>query len=164
MECIPPGPSVHGISQARILERVAISFSRGSSQPRNRTWVSCIAGRLFTDWVMRGSPIIDLCGGNDFKPKDKQILSMRSSGVSKVFHLRCYNHAIWAWPLTFWYGSMVIPWHLLVSIRIMFENTAHWPLFDKKCIGHCLRTWSLCSLTAQHCTVLHAECDDPPLW
>ena len=44
-----PGFSVHGILQARILEWVAISFSRGSSQPRNQTQVSCIAGRFFTD-------------------------------------------------------------------------------------------------------------------
>ena len=40
--CSPPGPSVHGISQARILEWAAISFSRGSSQPRDQTPVSCI--------------------------------------------------------------------------------------------------------------------------
>ena len=40
MDCTPPGSSVHGISQARILEWVAISFSRGSSQPRNWTQVS----------------------------------------------------------------------------------------------------------------------------
>ena len=44
----PPGSSVHGILQARILEWVAIPFSRGSSQPRDQTWVSCIAGRFFT--------------------------------------------------------------------------------------------------------------------
>ena len=48
MDCSLPGFSVHGISQARILEWVAISFSRGSSQPRDRTQVSCIAGRCFT--------------------------------------------------------------------------------------------------------------------
>ena len=48
-----PGSSVHGILQARILEWVAISFSRGSSQPRDQTWVSCIAGRFFTNWAMR---------------------------------------------------------------------------------------------------------------
>ena len=41
-DCSPPGPSVHGILQARILEGVAISFSRGSSQPKDRTRVSCI--------------------------------------------------------------------------------------------------------------------------
>ena len=44
----PPGSSVHGILQARILEWVAIPFSRGSSRPRDQTWVSCIAGRFFT--------------------------------------------------------------------------------------------------------------------
>jgi len=48
MDCSPSGSSVHGIFQARILEWVAISSSRGSSQPRDRTHVSCIAGRFFT--------------------------------------------------------------------------------------------------------------------
>ena len=40
--------SVHGILQARILEWVAIPLSRGLSQPRDQTWVSCITGRFFT--------------------------------------------------------------------------------------------------------------------
>ena len=44
----PPGSSVHGISRARILEWVAISFSRGSSWPRDRTPISCLAGGFFT--------------------------------------------------------------------------------------------------------------------
>ena len=48
MDCSPPGSSVHGISQARILEWVAISFSRESSRPRDRTWVCCIMGGFFT--------------------------------------------------------------------------------------------------------------------
>ena len=43
------GSSIHGILQARILEWVAISFSRGSSQPSDRTWVSLIVG--FTVWA-----------------------------------------------------------------------------------------------------------------
>ena len=47
-DCIPPGSSVHGILQARILEWVAISFSRASSQPRDGTRVSGLAGRFFT--------------------------------------------------------------------------------------------------------------------
>ena len=46
-----PGSSVHGIFQAGILEWVAISFSRRSSQPRDWTWVSHIAGRRFTIWA-----------------------------------------------------------------------------------------------------------------
>ena len=48
MDYTPPGSSLHGILQARILEWVAISFSRGSSRPRDRTQVSCIAGRCST--------------------------------------------------------------------------------------------------------------------
>ena len=47
MDCSLPGSSVHGIFQARILEWLAISFSRGSSWPRDRTHISCITGRFF---------------------------------------------------------------------------------------------------------------------
>ena len=43
MVCSLPGSSVHGIFQARILERVAISYSRGSYQPRDRPHVSCVS-------------------------------------------------------------------------------------------------------------------------
>ena len=49
----PPSSFVHGIFQARILEWVAISFSRGSSWPRYQTQVSCIAVRCFTVWATR---------------------------------------------------------------------------------------------------------------
>ena len=48
LDCSPRGSSVHGIFHARILEWVAISSSRGSSRPRDRTQVSCTAGRFFT--------------------------------------------------------------------------------------------------------------------
>ena len=47
VDCSPPGSSVHGILQARVLEWVAISFSRASSQPRDRTRVSHLTGRLY---------------------------------------------------------------------------------------------------------------------
>ena len=51
MVCDPLGSSVHGTLQARTLEWASISFSRGSSQPRNWTQVSCTAGRFFTHWA-----------------------------------------------------------------------------------------------------------------
>ena len=51
MDCSLPGFSVHGILQARIVEWVVIPFSRGSSWPRDQTWVSLTAGRFFTMWV-----------------------------------------------------------------------------------------------------------------
>ena len=53
MNCSLLGSSVCGILQARILEWVSVPFSRGSSQPRDRTQVSCIAGRFFTSWATR---------------------------------------------------------------------------------------------------------------
>ena len=58
MDCSLPGSSLHGILQARILEWVAISFSRGSSRLRDQTWVSCIAGRHFNFWATREAPIV----------------------------------------------------------------------------------------------------------
>ena len=48
LDCSLPGSSAHGISQARILERVDTASSRGSARPRDRTCVSCIAGGFFT--------------------------------------------------------------------------------------------------------------------
>ena len=56
MDCRLPGSSVHGILQTRILEWLAIAFSRGSSGPRDWTWVSCIAGRFFTIWTRTANP------------------------------------------------------------------------------------------------------------
>ena len=51
--CDPMDYTAHRILQARILERVAFPFSKGSSQPRDRTGISCIAGRFFTTWAIR---------------------------------------------------------------------------------------------------------------
>ena len=53
MDCSLQGSSVHGIFQAKVLEWVAISFSRGSSRPRDQTQVSHIAGKRFTIWATR---------------------------------------------------------------------------------------------------------------
>ena len=58
MNCSPPSSSVRGISQARILEWVAIPFSRGSSRPRDRTWASHIADGFLTIWATREGPIL----------------------------------------------------------------------------------------------------------
>ena len=51
MDCSLPGSSVHEIFQARVLKWVAISFSRGSSQPRDQIQASHIVGRYFTIWA-----------------------------------------------------------------------------------------------------------------
>ena len=69
-----------GTLQTRILERVAIPFSRGSSWLRDQSWVSCIAGRFFTVWVTREArvemKIYELCVNkfenlNDTNPEEE---------------------------------------------------------------------------------------------
>ena len=80
MDCSPPGSSLHGNLQARILEWVASPFSRGSSWPRDQTWVSCIAGRCFTVWDIREAPrtlewvVIPFFRGSS-QPRDQTWLS-----------------------------------------------------------------------------------------
>ena len=77
MDCSWSVSSVHGIFQARVLEWIAISFSRGSSQPRNQTRVSHIAGRRFTIWATR-----DCCMTNP-----DSILKSRDITLSTKVHL-----------------------------------------------------------------------------
>ena len=57
MDCSPPGSSVYGILQARILEWIAIPISMGSSWPRDQMCISCITGRFFPVWATRGVPL-----------------------------------------------------------------------------------------------------------
>ena len=73
MDCVPPGSSVHGISQARILERVAIFFSRRSSWPRDRNHISCIAGRFFTV-EPPGKPFYKALGYISSWPQSQEIM------------------------------------------------------------------------------------------
>ena len=74
VDCTVSGASVHGILQARILEWVAVPFSRGSSQPRDGTQVSCIAGGFFTLWTTKkkesevAQSCLTLCDPMDCSP------------------------------------------------------------------------------------------------
>ena len=86
--CPMPGSSVHGILQARVLECVAIPFSAGSSQPRDQTQVSCIAGRFFTAWATRAWSIVGTLLISDTKSECPQV-----SG-SVCFSSFC---VFWAW-------------------------------------------------------------------
>ena len=70
MDCGPPGSSVHGILQARILEWVALSSSKGSSQPRDQTHVSCIGRWVLYHWATREA----YSNGTEIQAKIKQKL------------------------------------------------------------------------------------------
>ena len=86
MDCSPPGSSVHGILQARILEQVAIPFSRESSWPRDRNCVSCIADRFFTIWATKEAHIQEQC----------PLFTKGALEWSWVWILLC--HFLVAWP------------------------------------------------------------------
>ena len=67
------GSSVHGVLQARILGWVAISFTRGSSWPRDRTQVFCIEGKFFIIWATREAPIQDTWMQSPFRTEDTKM-------------------------------------------------------------------------------------------
>ena len=93
MDCNLSGFSDHGIFQAKILEWVAIFFSRGSSRPRGWTRVSCIADRRFTIWATRETQVkekvkvaqscLTLCDPMDYKVHG--ILQARMLEYSEAF-------------------------------------------------------------------------------
>ena len=104
MDCSPPGSSVHGILQARVLGQIAIPCSRVSSQPRDWTWVSRFASRFFTTWVTREAQIF-------WK------LQIYAEYTISVFKCLCYMCNIYVLKLKLQYfGHMM--W-----ITDLFENT-----------------------------------------
>ena len=85
MDCSLPGSSVHGIFQAIVLEWIAISFSSGSSRPRDRTQVSRIVDRRFTIWATR-EDLIRLIRLLLF-PKEKWLCNNQPAFLSSVTFL-----------------------------------------------------------------------------
>ena len=135
MDCSLPGFSVHGILQARILEWVAISFSMGSSQPRDATWVFLIAGGFFT--VRATNPQFVILGSENLTRKQQfycPVLSVaRVGGGQSTWNLRgksrekmthiggslyiwiliCYKYFIDPWTMNI---TREIPWSLQKTI------------------------------------------------
>ena len=95
MDCSPPGFSLHGILQARILEWVAIPFSRGSSRPRDQTQFSCIAGKFFYHLSHQGSPFYD----SSCAKKKKKLTRNKKKMELTVVHSRSSvsenRHRVW---------------------------------------------------------------------
>ena len=96
MDCSLPRSSIHGNFQARVLEWVAISFSRGSSQPRDQTLVSRIVGRRFTVWATR--KVIRWVIRAVQKSMCLELLSLSSVSVIKSLCFPWESDSIsWAW-------------------------------------------------------------------
>ena len=93
MDCSPPGSSVRGILQARILKWGAISFSRGSSWPTDWTWVSCIAGTFFIVWTTREAHCISISIAIFiYLDRERKLMSIADSQQETEF---CH----WLWKL-----------------------------------------------------------------
>ena len=160
MDCSLPGSSVHGILQARILEQVAIPFSRGSSQPRDWTWVSCIAGRLFTIRGDNGFLLMPFSAWTHHPMFSSQHLSLPYSQSLALNFLCCkdfeevcspaetltYSHNLPSHhrPLLTLFLCLLIPkansqssFKTLFSCHLLFETVpvSH-PLLSKELIGY----------------------------
>ena len=91
-DCSPPGSSVHGISQARILESVIISFSRGSSCPRGLTHISFIDRWVLYHWATREAPYImlpflNLEGTTILQLKCTKLIELVNSVITDVWFI-----------------------------------------------------------------------------
>ena len=105
VDCSLPGSSVHGILQARILEWVDISFSRGSSRPRVRTQASCITGRFFTVWATREAL------------KDRFRCFRPLWTIKKVEHGKMNAFELWCWR-----RLLRVPWTERISNQSILKE------------------------------------------
>ena len=102
VDCSLPGSSLHGILQARVLEWVAISFSRGSSWPRDRTPVSHIAGRHFNLWATREAPshCLGICKTKFQKMEFKKWSEWKNHWIkTRTSYSTCFERNITDWVL-----------------------------------------------------------------
>ena len=88
MDCSLPGSSVHGIFQARVLEWIAVSFSRRSSRPRDRTQVSHIVDGRFTIWTTSEVPMSQLFASGDQSIGPSASASVLPMSIQDWFPLR----------------------------------------------------------------------------
>ena len=135
MDCSPPGSSVRGILQARIVDWVAMPSSRGSSQPRDQTQVSCTASRFFTNWATGEVPFnlnyllkilylnmitLGLIAstyefwGTQFNPQESLTLSCYTARLPVFVKLSC-----WILMSNIWKGIL---WLLLLKIATTTRN------------------------------------------
>ena len=137
-----PDSSIDVIFQARVLEWVTISFSRGSSQPRDWTWVSHIAGRRFTIWAIREARgcVTLLLGRKAMKSLDRLLKSKDITFLTKVhivkavvFPVVMYRCESWkinkterqridAFELRCWRRLLRIPWTARRSDQSMLKE------------------------------------------
>ena len=118
MNCSPPGSSIHGILQARILKWVAISFSRGSSWPRDRTQVSRIAGRHFNLWATRAFNKIRMSFSSSPPSHGLYLQRFGLSLTVTISKRLCLTFRIWISNLFVWLPTLSHA--IVISITLSF--------------------------------------------
>ena len=138
LDCSSPGSSVRGILQARILEWVAVSFSRGSSWPRDRTCVSCTGRRVLYQWATKEDPqwlitvsktspkgiqnasnfiMFDDSGSQEsrWSTVEESVSALWASGRLRP-QLWCFNGWVLGWPRRFFHQMSSAPGHVKASL------------------------------------------------
>ena len=143
MDCGPPGSSVHRISQARILEWVAISFSRGSSWPRDQTHSLELAGGFSTTEPSEKPKLLCCCSGTQSCPTLCDPMDCSTLG----FPACCLPEL--AQTHVHWVGDAILPSHPLLSPSPAFTISWHQGLFYESVFtsdGQCIGTSALVSV------------------
>ena len=109
MDCSLPGSSLHGILQARVLEWVAIAFSRGSSRPRDWIRVSCIPGRRFNLWATREALSPTSLGPKSFYCQISETQNWISDNIQLLSH-RYHDIHVFSRGLPGGQGREASPW------------------------------------------------------
>ena len=166
-----PGSSVHGILQARLLEWLAIPFFKWSSQPRDWTWVPCLAGRFFTVWDTREAPLIFIYTCKYFlsdclvemQSQSVQFSSVAQSCLTLCDSVDCSNpgfpvhHQVseLAQLMSHWVGDAIQPSHHLSSPSPpAFNLSQHQGLFQWVC-SHLIAKIFQLQLQHQSCQCIH---------
>ena len=148
MECSLLSSSVYGLLQARILEGVAISFSRGPSQPRDQTWVSCITGRFFIVWTTREAQ--SKFSGNEVPLllfiRGSCNLAFSSEGQfcwAKYSWLVVYFFQYFGYIISFFLGLQGLCWGIHWSL---YGNSLVWEIFFPCCCCFFFFLITLCGM------------------
>ena len=148
MDCSPPGFSVHGISQARILEWVAISYSRDSSWPRNQTHISCVGRRILYHWATKETPWLRMHERNLMTPKEDQVCS---SDTSKTVALERRENlkigaSLWELNYSYFIVFMYVWCHHLCRVKTSsgLNPLYHYTHLPKQCLHLWESEWRTC--------------------
>ena len=123
MNYSPPGSSVHGIFQARILEWAAISFNRGSSQPRDPTGVSCIPGRFFYCLSYQESPNLHQMSSQNMYLSISSLPSFLLCFPPEIFFFTIHiQHFLETYFLSSWFFAQMVKYSMYYSALFSLKS------------------------------------------